>query len=165
MNTRGNSRVERAGRIAVYVIEIAMSLGATAGVGCVDVEGGAVELSWSVRDTEGVASSCRIGGADLPELSHVRICWQPLEEDGELTEICIPQLSERFRCELEHGVTGFEIDPGETAVWIEPLCEDGSLPRADAYEVPAPIVRTIESGSVATLSALLIVAAPNACQR
>jgi hypothetical protein len=133
--------------------------------GCVQIDGGAVELSWSIRNFAGQRQACAIGGELLPELAFVRICWEPLPDGGVLDQLCDPTRSARFRCGLEHGVTGFEIDRGDTAIWIEPVCDDGDLPVPALYEVPPPIVREIAVGDVATLQALLIVAAPEACLR
>src|SRR5690606_23873364 len=103
LNTRAGSSVERGIRIPAYVMGIALAIHGLAGAACVEVEGGALELSWSVRAPDGRSSSCRIGGSARPALSHVRVCWQPLVDGSELDQTCSARLSERFRCELEHG--------------------------------------------------------------
>jgi len=138
-----------------------------------------VELSWSIRDVDGCPSACNLrgmdarcqarAGEDFPDLGAMRVCWQAVGDAGIAPADCGRALaggsSARFRCEQAHGVTGFEIAPGPTAIWIEPLCADnGLVPRADRYEVPAPIVRDITSGDVATLNALLVVVDARACE-
>ncbi len=156
------------------VIAVATWLGFM-GTGCVQIDGGAVELSWSIRNFDGEAASCDLrtadGSTDFADIADIRICWEPVAEDGEFSGACDPTLNTRFDCRSAHGVTGFEIAPGDTALWIEPLCEvmgprpgPGPTPTVGKYEVPAPIVREVTSGEVVTLNALLIVAAPEACE-
>ncbi|RMH39009.1 MAG: hypothetical protein D6689_17995 [Deltaproteobacteria bacterium] len=132
------------------------------------IDGGAVELSWSLRTLDGDAADCDLVGADgrdLPDIDAVRVCWEPVGDAGELSGVCDPVRSDRFRCDSLHGVTGFVVEPGPTAIWIEPVCEGtGRPPPADRYAVPAPIVRTVASGEVATLNALLIAVRPDACE-
>jgi hypothetical protein len=169
--------VEWARRARVLVIGIALA-STTMGLACVQIDGGAVELSWSIRTFDGCPASCNlrgkdeqcnnIPGADFDDISEVRICWEALGDAGELRIDCgrdpMKNDNSRFACAQEHGVTGFEIPEGATAIWIEPLCKDtGLTPPPDRYEVPAPIVRNITSGAVTTLNALLIVTDPEAC--
>ena len=163
------SQMQRSRRVTAVASSVlaVLSLSTTCLTGCVAIDGGAAELSWTVRSPEGESSSCDLRGADdEPDIAEVRICWEALEDDGSEFDLrCDRDNSRSFECTVEHGVTGFEIAPGRTALWIEPLCEDsGSLPPPDRYEVPAPIVRTIEDGQVAILNALLIVAAADACR-
>jgi hypothetical protein len=132
---------------------------------CIRIDGGAVELSWEIRTPDARTTSCdlRSGDQDFVDFSQVRVCWEPVVPDRELTLAC--DLRAEFACEAEHGVSGFEIEPGPTAFWIEPLCDGtGSPPPSSHYEVPAPIVRDVAKGAIITLSALLIVAQPDACQ-
>jgi len=176
VNRRGAKRVEWARRGRAVVIGIAATA-VTMGLACVQIDGGAVELSWSIRDFDGCQASCDLrakddqcnDAEDFADLGQVRICWEAIGDGGELALDCgrDPAVNDNslFNCDLVHGVTGFEIPPGPTAVWIEPLCEDtGLTPPPDRYEVPAPIVRNITSGEVATLNALLVVAQPRACE-
>lgn len=149
------------------VIAVATWLGFM-GTGCVQIDGGAVELSWSIRNFDGESSSCDLrttdGSNDFADIDQIRICWEPVEPGGEIG-VCDPMLSETFDCRVGHGVSGFEIAPGDTALWIEPVCEGTMVtPTVGKYEVPAPIVRDVTSGEVVTLNALLIVAAPDACE-
>jgi hypothetical protein len=129
---------------------LALAALAAAAVACVEVDGGAVELSWSLRTVEGDAvESC----GDIP-LEAVRICWEPA--DGASTDQCRPGHRRTFPCGDRHGVTAFEVPPGPTLLWIEPVCPGGAPPPADTYEVPPPILRTVEHGRVVTLRSLLI---------
>jgi len=136
----------------VTVIMFGALLGSSA---CVDVNGGAVELSWSLRTPEGDPNSCL--GATIEK---VRLCWSPATEQG--VRVC--EGSRTFACVDERGFSAFEIEPGPTAFWIEPLCEDTLIvPDPATYEVPPPLIRTVSEGQVVTLNALLIVATDSRC--
>ena len=118
---------------------------------CIEIDGGAVELSWSVRSFDGTdVEACSDARVD-----EIRICWQAVSEgSGSCTS------SEEFPCDEENGVSGFEIAPGETAFWVEPICVDGDPADPTTYQVPPPIVRTVEEGKIVTLNSLLIVVHP-----
>jgi hypothetical protein len=135
---------------------VAVIFGVLGCVSCVDVNGGAVELSWSLRTPEGNPNNCL--AADIDK---VRLCWAP-ESDGETVRVC--EGSRTFECERERGFSRFEIDEGETAFWIEPLCAGTQVvPDPATYEVPPPLVRTVSAGQVVILNALLIVATDDDC--
>ena len=125
--------------------------------GCIEIDGGAVELSWSLRDFDGDAvESC----ADA-RVEEVEVCWQPALGSTPSVDIgCRPGQRAVFPCSEENGVSGFEIAPGPTAFWAHPICRDGEQAAEDTYQVPPPIVRTVEEGRIVTLNSLLIVVAP-----
>lgn len=130
-----------------------------ASVGCVQIEGGAVELSWSIRDFEDDKVEC--GDADIES---IRICWQAVSSGSPLE--C--RLFHSFDCLASRGVSEFEIDEGETAFFVQPRCNvDGvELVPVGDYQVPAPIVRTVKKGKVVTLNQLLVlVTSPDGCNR
>jgi hypothetical protein len=116
-----------------------------------------VELSWTLRSFSGdIVATCREG-----RLAEVQICWQPLGEgDAELDASCQDSRSATFPCEEQNGTSGFEIESGPTAFWIEPLCRDLAPPDPGTYQVPAPIVRSVDEGRIVTLNSLLIVVTP-----
>lgn len=88
------------------------------------------------------------------------MCWQRAGSrvDAGGGRLCAEERSRRFACGDDRGVTQFEVEPGPTAIWIEPICESGELAEEGTYEVPAPVVREIRDGEVAALQALLVVA-------
>lgn len=113
-----------------------------------------MELSWTLRDFDGEPTNCAEARID-----EVRICWESAADGGTSgTRSCRRDSYRSFACADSRGVTGFEIPAGRTVVWIEPVCADGLPPDTDTYEVPAPIARTVETGEVVTLGALLVVA-------
>jgi hypothetical protein len=141
--------------VALFALAIGLS-------SCVDVDGGAIELSWTLRTFDGeVIASNRDEACRRARLESVRVCWQPLSAGVDAGEgrRCAAARSREFACGEDRGVTRFEVEPGPTAIWLEPLCvADLEPPEPGTYEVPAPIVRDIREGEVAALRALLIVA-------
>jgi hypothetical protein len=129
----------------------------SSGSGCIEIDGGAVELSWSLRSFDGAAVTC--GDARVEEM---RLCWVPLA-DGSTSAgggACSAGQLRGFPCEESSGVTGFELDPGVTAFWIEPVCRDGDPAEAGTYQVPPPIVRSVQEGRIVSLNSLLLVVSP-----
>ena len=91
-------------------------------------------------------------------IEEMRVCWRPAAEvDAGDPRHCAPERSRAFACGEDRGVTQFEVEPGPTAIWLEPVCGDGETPEEGTYEVPAPIVRDIRDGDAAALLALLVV--------
>lgn len=144
---------------AVTIITVCIGLLVSTSPACVEVNGGAAELSWSLRTFEGVQNDCALSGIDM-----VRLCWRSM--DGELDAgtgagtplACIPEQSMDFSCEVNRGVTDFAIAGGWQIFWVVPVCADGNVPAASTFEVPPPLVRKVEPGSVVTLKSQLIVA-------
>lgn len=131
-----------------------LALVAVAAGGCIEIDGGAVELSWSLRSFDGEpVDSC----ADA-RIERVRICWQSVADGAVAGAAC--EASQSFPCEEENGVSGFEIAPGATAFFAEPICVDGEPAATGTYQVPPPIVRSVEEGKIVTLNSLLIVVTP-----
>jgi len=136
---------------------------------CVEINGGAAEFSWSIRSPAGTASACDLretdSGADRPDILSVQLCWEAVPDAGSPSLVCNRGRRAVFDCTLSRGATDFVIAGGRTAFWVEPLCFDGEPLEAGAVDVPAPIVRDVIRGQVATLDALLIVADAQACVR
>lgn len=127
--------------------------------GCVKIDGGAAELSWSLRD-QGGDSIETCGEANIQA---IQLCWNPVADGGDDAVRCQPPNIQRFMCGDFTGVTGFEIEPGETSLFIEPVCDSGDPPTFGSYEVPPPIVRSVEEGRIVTLNSLLIVVKRTNC--
>lgn len=130
-------------------------------VGCVEVNGGAVELSWSLLTFGGqpiTDDDCT--GAQIDK---IRLHW---DEDLEVTGD--NGGSTEFECTAYRGITDFVIPVNDNPaqqppylLWIEPLCANGMTSPEGSYEVPAPISRDVRHGEVVTLNSLLIVTAVN----
>jgi hypothetical protein len=116
----------------------------------VQVDGGAIELSWSLRSFTGDP----IDQCTNADISTIRVWWEADDESDR------PAFTD-FACEESRGVTGFEVPEGTTRVWVEPVCTDGAEAAPDTYQAPAPIVRDVSNGDVITLNSLLIVVSDN----
>lgn len=137
---------------------------ASSSASCVEVNGGAVELSWSLRDFDGErAEECHNDNPDdgpVVDVDRIRLAWKAVVADDE--SATDPDGTVTFPCEDGRGITDFSIPPGRHMLWIEPVCAQGA-PPSGRYQVPPPIVRTIGEGTVTTLDALLIVADASTC--
>lgn len=120
------------------------SAGLVLGAACVDVNGGAVELSWTIQDTQGERRDCGDG-----PLGVIRLQGQG--PGG------VMWISDDVDCEKNRLATSFQIDPGRWTFWLDPRCTSG---MAADVNVPDPITRDIVDGQVAQLNALLIVIQP-----
>lgn len=154
MNSRNLRAVETAALRPSGVTWIAALIGFIGCPACIDINGGAAELSWSLRAYDGDS----VGSCDDARLKQVELCWQPLGDASTPAGTSCPVGRRKtFSCDEASGSTGFVLDPGPTAFWVAPLCRDGMPADTDTYEVPPPIVRTVEDGKIVTLNSLLIV--------
>jgi hypothetical protein len=162
-----NSRLLQAVQPRVSRRLLVILIAAAAAGGCVEIDGGAVELSWTLRDSDGKQNDCQSARID-----QIRICWSPLADDASTsgTLSCqvaredggIERLYRAFDCEQNRGVTRFEVPPGPNALFVSPLCVGAQEPTGP-FNVPAPIVRTVVKGEVVTLDQILIVASNHQC--
>lgn len=154
MNTRATKPVHSTLLVGVLIL-----LGIQVfGFQCVAIDGGASELTWSLRTFGGdPVDSCEAAKVDK-----VRLCWNAV--DSGVTG-CRPGNFRDFDCQSQTGETLFEIEPGRTAFFVEPICADGQPARVGTFQVPPDIVRTVRDGEVVSLESLLIVVTdhPDSC--
>jgi len=112
--------------------------------GCVDINGGAVEFSWSLRTDTGMERTCA-----QTSITQVTLCMRDCD-----TEPCTgaETCPSTFPCDRLRGATQFDIAPGRKAIEIRPDCASGPA----RVIVPPPLVRDIVKGDVTELNALLI---------
>jgi hypothetical protein len=108
----------------------------------VEVNGGAVELSWTIQNVRGEGRRCQDGALGAVQLH------------AALVEGGLEYASEAWDCDRYHGVTKFEIPEGRWRMDLAVLCGDGAAAQVG---VPDPIVRDVREGEVVQLNALLIV--------
>jgi hypothetical protein len=118
--------------------------------GCGDSpRGGAVELSWALRDrSKGFVACDSPANPNDSNVTHIRLDWKV----GELTG------SSRWPCDNNgerRGVTLFEVPVGTASLAISPECSDGPADPA-SYAAPPPIIRQVELGGIVTLGAVVI---------
>ncbi len=124
------------------------------GFQCVAIDGGATELTWSIRTFSGdPVDSCKNPKTEGADIDKVRLCWNAV--DSGVTG-CRPGNFRDFDCQKQTGETLFEIEPGPTAFFVVPICEDGQPASVGTYQTPPEIVRTVRNGEVVSLESLLI---------
>lgn len=132
---------------------LGMCLETALGSGCVAVNGGAIELAWTVRTADADATDCGTQNITTVAL-YVAAC-----DDGGLEGCAGPDASpsaspvQTFTCDRLRGSTDFSIAPGRKKIWIAAFCANGDAAQAT---VPEPILRDVAKGEVTELNALLI---------
>jgi hypothetical protein len=110
---------------------------------CDEDTGGAVELSWSLEAPDGQ----RIDKCNDVRVAGITLYWG---------EARLAENSATWPCAVGSAVTDFELPPGPTLLWVEPVCESEYRLLYRTYEAPAPVVRTLEKNELVTLNAVLI---------
>jgi hypothetical protein len=128
-------------------------------LGCVSIDGGAVEASWKVVTHDGRAiSDC---GCTCPPIAKIRLQLVPLSGGS---DPCVGAAACQFSCNLQSGATLFNIPPGSYAVSLVPVGADGNditngeVGTCSAGALLAPMVRDVIKGRVTQLDALTMLA-------
>jgi hypothetical protein len=124
--------------------------------GCIDVNGGAVELSWKLRprssEVEDKFVDCNSGLAGTNPITRMRLNWQVGEVLG----------SEEWPCNDSHGVTGFELPTGTALLTVVPVCAGGpALP--ESYIAPSVEQRRVTTGDTVSLGAVELIVTVDYC--
>jgi hypothetical protein len=140
-------------------------------VACANVNGGAVELSWKLRAASGAPDNfvnCDTDGTLVDSNSHhidntghlvdIRLHWEVDE---------VPAYAD-FKCATNHGVTTFELPPGQAYLWVSPLCDNENYTfdaqtKPSTYSAPAPEQRTVIAGNTIDLGAVELVLEVSSC--
>ena len=146
--------LRRAGRIASCALT--MVLGGGLG-GCVEINGGAVEVPWTVfaEDGRGAINDC---ACTEPTIAFVRLKLEAPPSAPEQADPCAGSTACRFSCQRKTGATPFMIPAGTYQMSIEPETADGLPIDPGLVMVPAPITRDVVRGAAAELDALQITA-------
>lgn len=139
--------VSRAGglnRAAILIVQGTVLCALAAVSSCVDINGGAVEFSWSLRTDTGMERTCA-----QTNIVQVSLCMRDCD-----TQPCgeVQTCPNVFPCERLRAATQFDIPPGRKEITIRPECASGPA----LVVVPPPLVRDIVQGDVTELNALLI---------
>jgi hypothetical protein len=146
----------------MFWLALVVAVQAVTSVACVEVNGGAVELSWSVRTFDGIPlkDACDDDKRKV-HLETIRLAWKAVADAGDAAGM-EPDGWTDFPCADLRGITEFTVPRGEHLLWVVPICRDNG-PATGNYQVPPPIVRTIREGTVTTLDALLVVVDESTC--
>jgi hypothetical protein len=128
-------------------------------LGCVSIDGGAVEASWVVVSHDGRRiASC---GCTCPPVAMIRFQLLPTAGGA---DPCAGRASCQFSCDLQSGATRFDIPPGTYAISLVPVGPDGTdITNGEAGACQAgpgtdPEIREVVSGRVTGLDARVVLA-------
>jgi len=145
-------------RLQGAVLAVLVALGLLA-AGCVDVDGGAVELSWKLRPASSSLTDkfvdCESGFPGTGPVTRIRLDWAMQDGTGR-------QGFASWRCSDNAGVTGFDLPEGNALLWVTPECE-GSHADPATYTAPAPQLRTVILGDTVSLGAVELVLQVSYC--
>jgi hypothetical protein len=140
---------------------IVLSLFALTAAGCVSIDGGSVEAAWDLHTPDGrriAQCSC-----SCPRIAKVRFSVVPAAGGADL---CAGRDACQFACGAGQGGTPFDIPPGDYALSLVPVGEDGQdlvgeIPQAgggtcSAQSSVAPILRTVRKGQPTQLNGVVI---------
>jgi hypothetical protein len=135
-----------------------LALLALASGGCVDIDGGAVEVSWVVRSTSGSAiTSCSC--AD-PPIDKVRLVLVPRGPSIEGNNPCESPAQCDFPCQRQTGSTAFNIKPTQAGesyeISVVAVGVDGNV--LEGVMTPAPVLRSVVNGQPTEVDAFQLVA-------
>ena len=123
---------------------------------CVPVDGGAVELSWKLRpassDLPDKFVNCTSGLDGTNPVTRIRLNW---DVEGQLG-------SASWRCDDNHGVTGFDLPEGDALLSVTPECVEGPANPA-AFVAPPPEQRNVILGDTVSLGAVELVVEVSYC--
>ena len=128
--------------------------------GCVDVQGGALEARWDIRNRLGERIGCDKAGQTVG-LSKLRFKASPT---GGGTDPCASDDRCQFSCEgaegdVVLGSTPFMVPEGNYAISTEVTNSAGTvLTPSDGVISPSPVVRAVRDGEVTDLDVNLIIA-------
>jgi hypothetical protein len=145
--------VKSYGRQMLFLLLIsgwAVSAGA-----CLELEGGAAEVAWVIRDTKQRARDCQ----DV-DIKYVRL--QVLSEsDGGMLNLCEDPDTDigrcTYTCETGRGTTSFKIPEGWYYFGLTIINHEGKEMSADQVAVPSPIYRRVLDGQILDLGVWQIV--------
>jgi hypothetical protein len=125
--------------------------------GCVRIDGGAVEVSWVVRSSDGRAiTDCSCSDPPIAAVRLNLVGVGPGDFNGSMP--CAGRVECQFPCQRQTGATPFDIketQPGEMyeISVIAVGADGGDLPQVIT---PAPILRSVVRGQPTELEAFLL---------
>lgn len=135
---------------------------------CANVDGGAAELSWKLRPASSSLTDKFVDcdstlTDDDPQMTMFTLNVQKIRLDWESTGVA-GSGEEEWSCGVSQGVTGFELPPGDTLLWVTPECESGPA-APGTYSAPAPEQRTVIAGDTVSLGAVELVLQVSNCDQ
>ena len=128
-------------------------------LGCVSIDGGAVEASWVMvtHDGRGIAKC----GCTCPPIAKIRLQLVPTSGGS---DPCAGRTACQFSCNLQSGATRFDIPPGSYSISLVPVGADGNditngeVGTCSTGSGVDPVVREVIKGRVTQLDAMVVLA-------
>ncbi|MBL0215255.1 MAG: hypothetical protein IPQ07_15385 [Myxococcales bacterium] len=125
--------------------------------GCTQVDGGAVELSWKLRPASSSLPdkfvNCNSGQDGTSPVTRIRLDWEVVGRSSGFAS---------WRCDDNHGVTGFDLPEGEALLSVTPECAEGPA-DPQTYTAPAPEQRRVILGDTVSLGAVELILQVSYC--
>ncbi len=124
-----------------------------------------MELSWKLRPSSSSEPDkfvdCDSGKPGTNPVTKIRLAWSVRMEDGREQAG-----TDEWPCDDSHGVTGFDLPPGEALLAVKPVCgqepnEFDALPAS--YIAPAAEQRRVTKGDTVSLGAVELVVVVDYC--
>lgn len=147
-------RSSRNGPIAAIAFGLAWPalVALVAPAGCVDIDGGAVEIAWAVFTKDGRAiTDCACADPPIP---YVRL--NLASDPGGAIQPCAGLAACRLACNRKIGATPFIIPPGRYLMSLVAVGADGADLAEGAVESPAPQSRAVVRGQPTELEAYML---------
>lgn len=126
--------------------------------GCETVDGGAVELEWTLRPASSKLPdkfvACDSGQIGTHAVTRIRLDWQTATDSDHA----------EWPCNDSHGVTGFSLSAGPTLFSVSPVCA-GKYASLDSYIAPAVEQRDVILGDTVSLGAIELVVNVTYCDQ
>ena len=71
--------------------------------------------------------------------------------------------SRAWRCDNNHGTTGFDLAEGTAQLWVTPECARGVTAAPNTYTSPARVERKVIRGETVSLGAVELIVAVSNC--
>lgn len=111
-------------------------------------DGGAIELSWVLRNQRGTLIDCAAAN-----VTNITLHWKVADEAASAT----------WDCDDRHGLTRFVVPPGDVSLFVTAGCADAPADPS-TYYAPATLVRTVTEGQVVALGAVVFVLQNESCE-
>ncbi len=136
---------------SLLVLGLGLGLGLGLVLGsCVEIDGGAVESGWTLRDNQGNLIDCA-----QAQLAFFRFSLEPL---GGAVDPCEGNESCQFSCDKGRGITAFIIPEGRYAISLVAMGESRMpLGPQEGVIAPAPIERHVRTGEITDMNVNLII--------
>jgi hypothetical protein len=136
---------------------VGLGAAAAAAPGCVEIDGGAVEVPWAIFAPDGRAitdCACAEDPTRDPPLAVERMRLELVSEDGSRRP-CDGRSSCTFACSRKIGATPFVIEPGRYNMSLTPL---GAGDTPLMLEATTPVLRDVVRGQPTELEAWMFTA-------